>query len=41
MKGEINMKKVFGGVIIGGIVGIILSIIGTIFGKKHDDEIED
>ncbi len=35
------MKKVFGGVIIGGIVGIILSIIGTIFGKKHDDEIED
>jgi predicted PurR-regulated permease PerM len=41
MKGEINMKKVFGGVIIGGIVGIILSIIGTIFGKKHNDEIED
>lgn len=35
------MKKVFGGVIIGGIIGIILSIIGTIFGKKHQDVEED
>lgn len=35
------MKKVFGGVILGGIVGIILSIVGTIFRKKHDDETED
>ena len=35
------MKKVFGGVIIGGLVGIILSIIGTIIGKKHSEETED
>ena len=35
------MKKVFGGVILGGIIGIILSIVGTIFRIKPDDEIED
>lgn len=31
------MKKVFGGVIIGGIIGIILSIIGTILGIKRNN----
>lgn len=35
------MKKVFGGVILGGLVGIILSIIGTIIGKKHEEIEED
>ena len=35
------MKKVFGGVILGGLIGIVLSIISTIIGKKHEENIED
>lgn len=35
------MKKVFGGVIIGGMIGILLPIISTIFGGRRNKTDED
>lgn len=35
------MKKVFGGVIIGGLIGILLSIISTIFCGRRNETDED